>query len=349
MSSKDNRDINGAEDIWTKLQKLRKVPEKSESKEAETTNAGDAGAESSSSMTVNQQIIFVGDAGSGKSTLIQTFIKPNAVKDTKPTVALEYNFARKTVNNTKYVSNLWEVGGDFLESKYLEIPLTKDSLKSSAIVICCDLSKPHNVIVSVLRSLSAIREILKRTLADLQSTNVHALNEIKESISQTYKGHPDANKVKPLELPIVIIGNKYDTMRTMTIAERRAVLQALRFISHYFGAIFMTVSVNDSNNRELFRSLMNSLSFNVPLKASNEVNVDKYVYITRAQDTYESILLGNLANETAESAKVSQTQSSSLPLCSLIGLYSSIAWSIMKLKWINILPKRESQEIAGID
>jgi dynein light intermediate chain 2 len=300
LKQKERRNMSkesNVEDIWTKLQKQQKAT-------MESATTGEDVEGSASNITINQQMIFVGDAGSGKSTLIQTFIKPNAAKDIKPTIALEYNFARKTVNNTKYVANLWEVGGDFLESKYLTIPLNKDNLKTSAIVICCDLSKPHNVIVSVLRSISAIREILKKAVADLQATNVVQLNQIKESITSAYKGHPDANRVKPLEVPLVIIGNKQDSMRAMPLAERRAVIQALRFIAHYFGGILLMVSVNDSNSKEFFRSLMNSLCFHSPMKPSNETNVDKVVYITRGMDSFQNILVGNLANETADNAKV---------------------------------------------
>ncbi len=40
-------------------------------------------------------IVVLGNSKSGKSSLIQCFLKPTVTKDPKPTVALDYNFARK--------------------------------------------------------------------------------------------------------------------------------------------------------------------------------------------------------------------------------------------------------------
>ena len=39
----------------------------------------------------------------------------------KPTIALDYNFARRTSNGIKSVANIWEVGGDLVEPKLIEI------------------------------------------------------------------------------------------------------------------------------------------------------------------------------------------------------------------------------------
>ena len=57
-------------------------------------------------------LVFIGDYQSGKSTLISIFQKPTASthKDIKPTIALDYSFARRTANNIKSVANFWEIG-----------------------------------------------------------------------------------------------------------------------------------------------------------------------------------------------------------------------------------------------
>jgi hypothetical protein len=39
----------------------------------------------------------------------------------KPTIALDYNFARRTSNGVKSVANIWEVGGDLVEPRLIEI------------------------------------------------------------------------------------------------------------------------------------------------------------------------------------------------------------------------------------
>jgi GTPase SAR1 family protein len=57
--------------------------------------------------TLNSSLVFAGDFSSGKTTLINSFLKPKDSKETKPTIALDYNFARKVVGNVKTVANFW--------------------------------------------------------------------------------------------------------------------------------------------------------------------------------------------------------------------------------------------------
>jgi len=207
---------------------------------------------------------------------------------------------RNEKRNTKSIAHFWEIGGHFLESGLLEIPITTLTMKNSVIVIVCDLSKPHNCIVSLLRSISSIREIITKRMNELQASNVNQVHELKEGIANQFKGHKDGNRIRPTDIPLVIIANKHDTIRSMSLAERKALIQGLRFVAHYFGASLLTVSSNDSNMREMFRGLMNMIGFNSTAKSSYETNFDKAVYITRGQDSYENILLQGIQENTAD-------------------------------------------------
>ena len=272
-----------ADDVWTKLQ--RNPPSKVV--DGLATGSGgenDPGANGSS-------LVFVGDLSSGKSTLIQTFLKPTAAKDTKPTIALEYNFARRTVNGVKQVANLWEIGGDLVEPKLLEIGITLTSLPTTAVIICCDLSKPHNILNSVLRGIGAVKETAGKRVAALQATNVNRLNDLRDKLTAPYKDHPDANRVRPLDVPVCIVANKHDTFKSLSSSDRRAVVQVLRFVAHFFGAHLIATSSADATHRDAFRTLISSLAFGMPVKAACEVNPDKVVYVTRGSDSYQKIFL----------------------------------------------------------
>lgn len=272
-----------ADDVWTKLQ--RNPPNRAS--DGTTANSGgdsDAGTNGSS-------LVFVGDLNSGKSTLIQTFLKPTAAKDTKPTIALEYNFARRTVNGIKQVANLWEIGGDLVEPKLMEIGITLASLPTTAVIICCDLSKPHNILNSVLRGIGAVKETTGKRVAALQATNVNRLNEIRDKLAAPYKEHPDVNRVRPLDVPVCIVANKHDTLKSLSSSDRRAVIQVLRFVAHFFGAHLIATSSTDAAHRDAFRALISSLAFGMPIKAACEVNPDKVVYVTRGSDSYQKIFL----------------------------------------------------------
>lgn len=284
-----------ADDVWTKLQ--RNPPKKV------VDSADSGGGNADSEVGANgSSLVFVGDLSSGKSTLIQTFLKPTAAKDTKPTIALEYNFARRTANGVKQVANLWEIGGDLVEPKLMEIGITLKGLPTTAVIICCDLSKPHNVLNSVLRGIGAVKETASKRVAALQATNVNRLTEMREKLSAPYKEHPDANRVRPLDVPVCIVGNKHDAFKSLSSSDRRAVVQILRFVAHFFGAHLIATSSADATQRDAFRTLISNLAFGMPVKAGCEVNVDKLVYVTRGSDSYSKIFLEHLT-EGGDAAK----------------------------------------------
>ena len=131
----------------------------------------------------------------------------------------------------KSVANIWEVGGDLVEPKLIEIGIridllfcvdfvniyhwskniliagiTKGNFSQSTVICVCDLSKPQNVLSSVLRSLEAVEEIASRRAAELKAVNVNALNELREFNFSPFKEHPDAAKIKPLDVSVFVIG-----------------------------------------------------------------------------------------------------------------------------------------------
>ena len=70
----------------------------------------------------------------------------------------------------------------------------------------CDLSKPQNVLSSVLRSFEAVEEIAAKRTAELKAVNVNALNDLREANFSPYKEHPDGQRIRPLDIPVFIIG-----------------------------------------------------------------------------------------------------------------------------------------------
>ena len=287
--SKGSKSMNAVEDLWSKFER------------SESVNTSNINTSSNNNYTV----VFIGDSGSGKSTLLQTFLKPSATsKDTKPTIALDYNYARKTVNNSgsnnsssKLVAHLWEVGGDLTEPRLLEVGLTKTSLSTAAFFLVCDLSRPQNVLNATMRMIQATKEIISKRTAELQATNVHVLNDLRDRISAGFKGHTDAARVKPLDVPIYLVANKTDIARNMPLAERKVIFQILRFLAHYYGAGLVSVSSNDSVSKDNFRALMSAVCFGAAVKNTKEANVEKPVYITRGQDAFSDIFLGGQVDE----------------------------------------------------
>lgn len=217
-------------DIWT-------IAEADSELQDNDTNSGDC------------TVIVVGDSGCGKSTLIQTFLKPSVNKEPKPTFALEYSFARKKSAGgsssaaggppSKSVAQIWELGGDIYEPKLLEIPLTQRTLGSAAVIVVCDLSKPQNAFSSLHRWVTLVKEVIAKRVSELGGrggavSSIRAENgsflTLRDLASVPFIDHDDASRVRPCEIPLYFVANKFDALRKAASADRRTAMQALRWV-----------------------------------------------------------------------------------------------------------------------
>ncbi|KAB7493925.1 Cytoplasmic dynein 2 light intermediate chain 1 [Armadillidium nasatum] len=102
-------------------------------------------------------LLFVGPRGAGKTTLIQRFLEREEAP--KPTLALEYTYARKSGKSlTKDVCHIWELGGGAVFSSLLPTPITHRTLASMTIILVLDLSKPETMWVHLEILLGKIKE-----------------------------------------------------------------------------------------------------------------------------------------------------------------------------------------------
>jgi len=270
-------------------------------------------------------VLLVGDSGCGKSSLLQAFLKPNSSKDPKPTFALEYSFARRKNagsqgsssssggNNSssggRTVAHLWELGGDIYEPKLLEIPLSQKNIALSSVIVICDLSKPKNVFSSLKRWVSLARDVIQRRLKALAESGPEgaaATATLKDTALQAYGSeHPDQARVRPCEIPLVILGNKYDSFKSVASADRRLLLQVMRFVAHYHGATLLFTS---SFEREAYRALFNSVCFGLTIRPALEVGLDKPLCITAGRDDFSSILLGTVGGEVEGKSRLAYSE-----------------------------------------
>ena len=108
------------------------------------------------------------------------------------------------------------------------MPITVKNLQTSSVVICCDLSKPQNCLASLLKWLKYIRKIVDLRLRDLQSTDAGAAKALREAATVLCKDHEsDANRIKPYEVSLYIVANKYDAFNSQSSADRRCLMQVI--------------------------------------------------------------------------------------------------------------------------
>lgn len=241
-------------------------------------------------------VVFIGDSQCGKSTLIQTFLKPagkEVAKDPKPTFALEYNFARRkhptNSNGPKMVTHMWELGGDIYEPSLLDIPLAIRTISTASVVICCDLSKPQNVFSSLYRWLNLLNEIMTKKRSELQITNQNIITSMTEASLSSYAENPDKSKVKPSIIPVYIVCSKYDSFKNLDIAKRRALLIVIRFIAHFYGATVVSTSSAESAHKEAFRNFLTAVCFQLGVTSGLEVAPEKPFYVAAGADSFDKI------------------------------------------------------------
>lgn len=91
--------------------------------------------------------LFVGEKSSGKSSLISLFMGKE--DDPKPTIALDYQFARRpraqSTNNSKDVSHVWELGGGLDVVDLIGVTLER-GLGESCVCVVVDCGRGENVV-----------------------------------------------------------------------------------------------------------------------------------------------------------------------------------------------------------
>jgi len=280
-------------------------------------------------------VVFCGDAKSGKSSLIQTYLKPTAysttttTKDPKPTIALEYNFAKQKMNddlenilpsssNDYYysdsnnnseglvsaISHIWELGGELLDHhSLLDVPVNKHTIETTSFVICCDLSVPQNVIHSLHKWLRVIKDLIKRVTQSKSVEHGIDFTTLADNNAATnlYASHiHDSTRCQPCQVPLCIVITKYDLFKSRSGTERRALTQAIRLLAHYHGASIITTSATEPSMKDNYRATLNQLCFPRGKRGLTtsivgaELNADRPLRVVAGTDDFESALLASV-------------------------------------------------------
>ncbi|GMH74543.1 hypothetical protein TrST_g8769 [Triparma strigata] len=201
--------------------------------------------------------LFVGDKGGGKSCLVGLFMGKE--EDVKPTVALDYQFARRpragSTNNSKDISHVWELGGNLSVPELISIPLRR-GLDKSVVVVVVDTGRPENVVRSLKKWLDLVRDRIDVEMREFEAKEPARAKAMFEEAERRFGvDHPDFSSVNISPVPIVIVANKYDKLKEEDSAGRRCLMQALRFVAHGIGATLVFASTRDKQSRDLFRSV----------------------------------------------------------------------------------------------
>lgn len=151
-------------------------------------------------------VFILGSKGVGKTTAINTFFDREDA--TKPTLALEYSYGRRTGHLQKQVLNVWELGSLDNSEQLLKVPLKSHGLFNFAAVIMVDLSHPQTLWADLKVSYLGLKEASEEVISKLPEESSVLLYE--KSKERVKKDHMDINSLELLIFPVVIVGAKYD-------------------------------------------------------------------------------------------------------------------------------------------
>ncbi|KAH8045839.1 hypothetical protein JL722_13995 [Aureococcus anophagefferens] len=236
--------------------------------------------------------LFVGQQGSGKSSLL-ALLQPSVAKEApKPTVALEYVFARRsrTTSAAKDVAHIWELGGGMgfeTGRELVGVPITPARLRTAVLGIVLDLSKPHNVVYTCVHWLKILRAHVAATLDELRRDNKGKTADglAEQARARFAERKPDKKGDKPGEHP------DRRTVDPSPRADFDRREQVLRFLAHQHGATLVFTSSKDAALTKTFRNLLSYALFHKVDKSYRvEKNADKPLYVPPGGDTFDELV-----------------------------------------------------------
>ncbi|XP_068041967.1 cytoplasmic dynein 2 light intermediate chain 1 isoform X2 [Anomalospiza imberbis] len=199
-----------------------------------------------------KSILFMGNKNGGKTTIILRCLERE--ESPKPTLALEYTFGRRARrhNTPKDVAHFWELGGGTSLVELIRIPITSYNIRSFAVVLVLDLSKPNELWTTMENLLQVTRNHVNKILTKLEKTNPEVAAEIKQRMwNNLQRDHPDSALVDPFPIPLVIIGSKYDIFH-FTSKSEALLLKARALINHLAFGYDKSKSVSVDPSKPLF-------------------------------------------------------------------------------------------------
>lgn len=192
-------------------------------------------------------MVFLGDKGSGKSSLIAKLFGETAKEEIPETTALDFKFTVKQREDKSVKLNVYELGGGRVLANLLQSIFIGSSLHSTAIVLCIDLSKPGNSVDSILFWLRMIRDVSIGIVNEIKERDPTSLLSVQQRLKAKWGEHEDKSKVKAFPLPVVIVGTKYDVFaNTYESMFKKSLCDAFRYLAHTSSSDVIFTSVKES-------------------------------------------------------------------------------------------------------
>ncbi|NXE90156.1 DC2L1 protein, partial [Menura novaehollandiae] len=214
-----------------------------------------------------KSILFMGNKN-GRILTKLSYFSLHREESPKPTLALEYTFGRRARrhNTPKDLAHFWELGGGTSLVELIRIPITSQNIRSFAVVLVLDLSKPSELWTTMENLLQVTRNHVNKILTKLEKTNPEVAAEIKQRTrNDLQRDHPE-----------------FDSEM------RKIISKTLRFVAHYYGASLVFTSKSEALLLKA-RVLINHLAFGYDKSKSVSVDPSKPLFIPAGLDSMSQI------------------------------------------------------------
>jgi len=239
----------------------------------------------------NKFLFFTGGSSSGKTTSILNFLSRD--EKPRPTVALEYTFARKSGNlQNKITSHIWELGGGSHLNKLLQIPINPQTIQHLTIVIVVDLSKPEMIWKYTEELIKNMKVRAEDVIKEVNKEDPNFGKALKKAAKHRLGSEKDKfllDSIKPFPIPLIIIGSKYDLFEDFDLADKKLITGAMRCIALYNAASLLFVSSKIESTNKNLRHILNAAAFDVKLNKTSIIEENRPIYIPVGSDNLKDI------------------------------------------------------------
>ncbi|KAI5752821.1 hypothetical protein M8J77_020713 [Diaphorina citri] len=228
-------------------------------------------------------LLLIGTKSVGKSTLVFRFLEKNDTP--KPTLALEYIYARKSGKTVmKDICHLWELGSGTsrleVASLFSSFSLTAQS--GFTLVLMLDLSRLNSLWTEAETFLAKFRAIFEsnESVREKRGNFEHF---------RTADEHRDKGLIRTFPVPLILIGGKYDLFENLEPNKKRIAVQCLRYLAHVNGASLLFHSSLDPGLVKRTRDILNHYAFSSHLASAVNFDYNKPIFVPFGTDSVASI------------------------------------------------------------
>ncbi|RWS14744.1 cytoplasmic dynein 2 light intermediate chain 1-like protein [Dinothrombium tinctorium] len=228
---------------------------------------------------------FIGSRQSGKTSLVYRFVDKS--DNPKPTLALEYVFARKKRTNEvgKDVCDIWELGGENLFTNLLQFSITKENISTVSVVLVLNLAVPEEIVLTAESLIDSVKERINDVIGMSKLAK-----ELKQKAAQRFgQKHRDLDRVDPFPIPLLIVGSKYDLFEELDLEKRKVISSYLRLLAHLNGASLLYVTTKSEALVNKMKTMFSHLAFDSSSPTATVTDHNKPLFVPFGADSFESI------------------------------------------------------------